>query len=383
MSAAWCTLQAPGMRAAFVPELGMVGCSLEHEGAELLVLGDGLEAYRDRGATMGIPLLHPWANRLARPLPASEIVHRDRNGLPMHGVLPRVLPFTVVEETESSVRAEFDTHDHPAVLEVFPHPHSLTVVATLSADGIEIRTTLRAYGKRPVPVTFGYHPYLHLPGMPRAEWTIDIPARTRLALDERMLPTGLREPVRIERAALGGRSFDDAYADLAAHPRFTVEGGGRTLGVEFLEGYPYAQVYAPADRALVCFEPMTAPTNALASGDGLTMVRPGETYHGRVPHHRCINGAWPRLFMQSQVADRELDRLRERRVGLDRVEHDVDRHLGADRQRQLAQPLPRLGADGHRADEHAPHGVGEHLQEARPLRPLVGREPGDRPRARP
>jgi aldose 1-epimerase len=278
VSAARCTLEAPGLRAAFVPELAMVGCSLEHEGAELLVLRDGLDAYRDRGSTMGIPLLHPWANRLARPLPASDIVRRDGNGLPIHGVLPRVLPFTTVEETPTSVRAEFDTHDHPAVLEVFPHPHSLTVIADLSAEGIEIRTTLRAYGRRPAPVAFGYHPYLRLPGVPRAEWTIDIPARTRLALDERGLPTGLREPVRIERAPLHGRSFDDSYADLGAHPRFTVEGGGRTLAVELLEGYPFAQVYAPADRELICFEPMTAPPNALASGDGLTMVRPGETY---------------------------------------------------------------------------------------------------------
>jgi galactose mutarotase-like enzyme len=84
--------------------------------------------------------------------------------------------------------------------------------------------------------------------------------------------------VRIERAPLGGRSFDASYADLGAEPRFTVSGGGRTLAVEFLEGYDYAQVYAPADRELVCFEPMTAPTNAIASGDGLTLVRPGEVY---------------------------------------------------------------------------------------------------------
>ena len=225
MSAATCTIAAPGVAAVFAPELAMVGCSLTYDGDELLVQNDGLDAYRERGATFGIPLLHPWANRLARPLPASELVHRDRNGLPIHGVLPRVLPFTVTEQTASSVRAEFDTHDHPDVLEVFPHPHSLTVAADLSLEGLEIRTTLLAYGRRPVPVAFGYHPYLRVPGLPRAEWTVDIPVRTRLVLDERMIPTGQREPVRIEPAPLGGRSFDDAYTDLGAHPRFTV--GGR------------------------------------------------------------------------------------------------------------------------------------------------------------
>lgn len=256
----------------------MVACSLEHEGTELLAQNAGLDAYRERGATFGIPLLHPWANRLARPLPASELVARDGNGLPMHGVLPRVLPFTVTDQTASSVRAEFDTHDHPAVLEVFPHPHLLVVAATLTAEGLEMRTTLHAYGRRPVPVAFGYHPYLRPPGLPRAEWTVDMPVRTRLVLDERMIPTGQREPVRIEPGPLGRRSFDDAYTDLGGHPRFTVEGGGRTIAVDFVEGYAFAQVYAPADRDLVCFEPMTAPTNAIASGDGLTMLRPGEIY---------------------------------------------------------------------------------------------------------
>ncbi|HEY3764302.1 MAG TPA: aldose 1-epimerase [Gaiellales bacterium] len=278
MSEQTCTLAAGGLRATFVPELAMVCCSLEHDGAELLVQGLGLDAYRERGSTFGIPLLHPWANRLARPLPASEIVHRDPNGLPIHGVLPRVLPFTVLEQRPASVRAEFDTHDHPAVLEVFPHSHALTVAAELSADALEIRTTLRAFGRRSVPVAYGYHPYLQVPGLPRERWTVDIPVHTRLVLDDRLIPTGEREPVRIERAALGGRSFDAAYTDLGPHPRFTVEGDGRTIGVEFVEGYAFAQVYAPADQELVCFEPMTAPTNALASGDDLTIVRPGESF---------------------------------------------------------------------------------------------------------
>ena len=278
MSAATCRIAAPGLAAVFVPELAMVACSLEHEGVELLAQNNGLEAYRERGSTFGIPLLHPWANRLARPLPASDLVHHDAHGVPMHGVLPRVLPFTVTDQTASSVRAEFDTHDHPAMLEVFPHPHLLVVAATVTAEGLEIRTTVHAQGRRPLPVAFGYHPYLCLPGVPRAEWTLDIPVRTRLVLDDRLIPTGEREPVRIEPAPLAGRRFDDAYTDLGPDPRFTVAGGGRTVAVELLEGYDFAQVYAPADRDLVCFEPMTAPANAIASGDGLTMLRPGEVF---------------------------------------------------------------------------------------------------------
>jgi galactose mutarotase-like enzyme len=272
------TLAAGSLRAAFIPELAMVGSSFTHEGTELLGLRGGPDAYRERGSTFGIPLLHPWANRLVRPLPASDLIPHDEHGLPIHGVLPRVLPFEVTESTPRSVRAEFDTHDHPAVLEVFPHPHALTVVAALDEEGLEIRTTLRAHGRRPCPVSFGYHPYLCLPDVPRAEWSIEVPARTRIVLDERGIPTGDREPVTVAPGPLGARTFDDGYTDLGAAPRFTVSGGGRTLAVEFLEGYEYAQVYAPAGHDLIAYEPMTAPTNALASGDDLQVVRPGESY---------------------------------------------------------------------------------------------------------
>ena len=90
-------------------------------------------------------------------------------------------------------------------------------------------------------------------------------------LDDRQIPTGRREPAQVEPGPLAGRSFDDAYTDLGPHARFSV-------AVELLEGYDFVQVYAPADRDLVSFEPMTAPTNAIASGDGLTMLRPGEMH---------------------------------------------------------------------------------------------------------
>jgi aldose 1-epimerase len=48
--------------------------------------------------------------------------------------------------------------------------------------------------------------------------------------------------------------------------------------VELVGGYRYAQVFAPRDQDYVALEPMTAPTNALASGRGLRLAAPGETF---------------------------------------------------------------------------------------------------------
>ena len=47
-----------------VPAIGMVVASLRHRGEELLAQRDGLAAYAREGTTMGVPFLHPWANRL-------------------------------------------------------------------------------------------------------------------------------------------------------------------------------------------------------------------------------------------------------------------------------------------------------------------------------
>ncbi|MFM9126818.1 MAG: hypothetical protein ACKOTA_04515 [Solirubrobacterales bacterium] len=58
----------------------------------------------------------------------------------------------------------------------------------------------------------------------------------------------------------------------------SVSDGVRRITVEMTGGYPFAQLYAPGDLDVICFEPMTAPTNALASGDGLQVVEPGESF---------------------------------------------------------------------------------------------------------
>ncbi len=50
--------------AEFVPEANMICSSLRYLGAEYLHRGDGAGAYLREGKTMGISLLHPWANRL-------------------------------------------------------------------------------------------------------------------------------------------------------------------------------------------------------------------------------------------------------------------------------------------------------------------------------
>jgi aldose 1-epimerase len=282
-------LRSPGgeLEAAFAPEAGLVGCSLRHRGEELLGQRKGLEEYARSGSTFGIPFLHPWANRLAGFSYAvgghevsldrdSELLRLEEHGLPSHGLRPGGLEWEVADRGDGlRASAAFDS----ARLEAFPYPHKLAVDVSLADDALTLETTVTPTSATSVPIAFGYHPYLRVPGAPRAEWEVDMPVDRRLVLDENMIPTGEGEMPAFRSGRLEDRSLDDGY-ELPEHPRpFTVSAAGRTIGVEFLEGYTHAQAYAPAEQDLICFEPMTAPANALISHDGLRLAAPGEPFH--------------------------------------------------------------------------------------------------------
>lgn len=282
------------VEAAFAVCAGMVGCSLRHRGVELLGRRGGLGSYIEHGSTMGIPLLAPWANRLSSrrfALAGREVIldpelvrySTDQNGLPMHGLLAAAEGW-VVRRHEAGVDggvllAEFDFAARSDLMGAFPFPHMLTIEAALAGSELRIATTVRATGGVQVPVCFGFHPYLCIPGVPRAEWEVEIPVAQRLGLDRRMLPTGAREPVGIEPGPLGSRTFDDAYLAPPSGEPFVLRGGGRRVELRMLSGYRFAQVYAPGDDEVIAYEPMTAPTNALISGGpDLTLVAPGESF---------------------------------------------------------------------------------------------------------
>jgi galactose mutarotase-like enzyme len=172
--------------------------------------------------------------------------------------------------------AELDFAQHPDLLAVFPFPHRLQLAIELAAGRLTMATAVIAGPEGPVPLSFGFHPYLAPPGAPREEWLVDLPVRTHLILDERGLPTGATREQPAEAFPLGERTFDDLFA-LPGPARFSVAAAGRRLSVDMLSGFPYAQVFAPGDQAVICFEPMTASVDALRSHNGLRLVPAGQT----------------------------------------------------------------------------------------------------------
>ena len=281
-----------GLEATIVPSLAMLGWSLEVDGQDVLGHPGGVREYVERGVVTGIPLLHPWANRLgagriagldaATVDPGSMLVSLDPHGLPIHGLHLLDEVWEVVRREAGAggagVTGTLDLAAHADLMAAFPFPHEIAVAYDLRGDTLTVTTTLRATGDVPVPVSFGWHPYLRLPGVARAEWQVAMPVRRRAILDELQLPTGEREDVAIPDGPLGDRTYDDEFPVLAEPPVFALWGGGLRLEVAFGEGYPVGQVYAPERHDVVAFEPMTAETNALVTGDGLRRVPPGESF---------------------------------------------------------------------------------------------------------
>jgi galactose mutarotase-like enzyme len=100
----------------------------------------------------------------------------------------------------------------------------------------------------------------------------------RLALDLQQIPIGPDRALPAESFELAKREFDDGFDELANPAAFAVAGGGRRLELRLEAGYPCAQVYAPHASTFICFEPMTAPANALCSHQGLHTLAPGDAY---------------------------------------------------------------------------------------------------------
>lgn len=281
-------LSAGDLQATFWPAAGMLCTSLRHRGTELLRRVDDLEAARSKGSTAGIPLLYPWANRLSGLKyqaaghkvsldPSSPLLHFDEHGLPMHGAPWSQLQWEVVSSGQDELIARLEW-SREELLAIFPFPHHIEMDVQIDPGDLQIQTTVVADSGSPVPISFGFHPYFGLPGIPRAQWKLNAPAMRKLGLDAQGIPDRKEAPSPALAEPLGNTSYDNGFVLYSEQAVFSISGGGYSIAIEFQNGYRYAQIFAPLGKELIAIEPMTAATNALSSGQGLRMINPGEQF---------------------------------------------------------------------------------------------------------
>ena len=164
--------------------------------------------------------------------------------LPLHG-LRAAAP---AGRCSSSASAGSSPARELAGLPQFPFAHRVEVAAELTDTTLTLTTTVTATGDAPGADRLRPSPVPAAPGVPRAQWELTLPVADRLLLDERLVPTGEREPAGDLDGPLGERTFDDGFTLDERRGPFVLAGGGRRIEVAFEPGYRYAQIFAPGDR---------------------------------------------------------------------------------------------------------------------------------------
>jgi aldose 1-epimerase len=250
--------------------------------------------------------LAPWPNRVKdgvwtwrgekQQLALTEPAQHNA----IHGLV-RWLGWSLVDRSDSDVTLSVTTYAQPG----YPWPVRVDNTYALdAADGLTVTTRITNLGDSEAPVACGAHPYLTV-GTPTVDDAIlHVPADTWLPTGEQQIPTG-RQPVdgtpydfRTARP-IGDTEIDYAYTDLHRDDdrrcRLLLSSpAGSAVMFWVDEAYPFVEVFTgdplPDEgrrRRGLGVEPMSAPPNALVSGESLAVLSPGETWVGQwgiTPH---------------------------------------------------------------------------------------------------
>ncbi|MFB3829625.1 MAG: aldose 1-epimerase [Bryobacteraceae bacterium] len=268
---------------SIVPSVGNTAYEMKVDGRNVLWMpSPNLAEWKSKALLGGVPFLAPWANRLDEDFfwangkkyilnSGLGNLRRDPGNLPIHGLLA-FTPLWQVAAVEADgdsarVTSRLDFWKYPDLMAQFPFAHSLEMTYRLADGQLEVATVVRNLADAPMPLAIGYHPYFQVPGAPREEWKAHVAAREHVILSEKLTPTGERRPVSLlDPAPLSSTRLDDVFTGLVrgadGKAEFWVEGRGTRISVVYGPKYPVAVVYAPPGREFICFEPMTAITNA-------------------------------------------------------------------------------------------------------------------------
>ncbi|GAB4004502.1 aldose 1-epimerase family protein [Nocardioides ultimimeridianus] len=270
---------------AVVTQSGGALRSLTHDGRPLI---DGFDESAMASGGRG-QILMPWPNRLRdgrytfqgteQQLALTEPKRHNAS----HGLV-RWAAWSPVSQEPHRVTLGYRLPAQTG----YPWTLDLTLTYRVGLDGLTVTQSATNRSGAPAPYASGAHPYLLAGEGPCDDWTLQLPAATRLLVDdERLLPTGRTDVSGTEfdfRTArpLGRTVLNDAFTDLDDDARVRLTDGDRGVELRVDEHHRWLQVYTADDtatpRVSVAVEPMTAPPDAFNSGDDLVVLEPEQTF---------------------------------------------------------------------------------------------------------
>jgi aldose 1-epimerase len=173
----------------------------------------------------------------------------------------------------------------------YPFALRLAVSYELASGGVVMTLQATNVGAERAPFGAGFHPYL-TPGTTSVDdLVLEVPADSRVPVDDRLLPSGSATPVDgteldLRRGRrLGALRLDACFGDLGRSPagvarvRLGSHAGAGQLTVWMDDRFRFVQVFT-ADAA-IAVEPMTCAPDAFNTGDGLVVLEPGASFTGR------------------------------------------------------------------------------------------------------
>lgn len=237
-------------------------------------------------------VLVPWPNRVkdgrwelegtVQQLALTE----PQFGNASHGLL-RYQPYTLVSRSDSSVTQSASIYPQAG----YPFLLDTTVEHELDTEGLTVTHTIANRGENRAPVAIGAHPYLRVGDVPADELTLTVHATTRFETDDRLNVTGETlvsgTPFDLSSGArVSELDVNAGFGGLTEHPEHVLAAAdGRRVILWTEPEFAYVQVFThrsfatkPQGEVALAVEPMTAPANALNTGQGLRWLEPGEEW---------------------------------------------------------------------------------------------------------
>ncbi len=245
-------------------------------------------------------VLAPWPNRLGdgryefAGLRAQAALDEPERGNAIHGLV-RWLPWRREAQAQNVLVLSCRVHPGPG----YPFSLDVQIEYRLGRDGLVVTTSAANPGERALPFGLGFHPYLTV-GTERVDTALlALPARQRLVLDARSLPTGEVQPVAgteydfTDRRAVGPTRMDTAFTGLdrdgegLAWASLDDPATGRRVSLWMDDRFGYLMCFTgdaledpSRRRRSLALEPMTCPPDALRSGRDLVVLEPGQQWEG-------------------------------------------------------------------------------------------------------